>query len=371
MILMVQDKETLEKKITELKEEYAKTKDNKKTNIHVGLIRAKIAKAKRDLVVASKKIHGEGFFVKKMGDATVALVGFPSSGKSTLINDIANTHSKTAAYAFTTTKIIPGTMIYKDAHIQVFDMPGLIEDAHLGVGGGRMVISAAKSADLIIFVIDINILEQLEKLMKELSALEININRKKPYIQISEQDSGGIKLEVNKSGLPEEDIKEILIGLGIHNATISIWGKVTDDEFISIVSGRAIYMRAIVVLNKIDTLPDYQKITDELAKRHNIEVIPISATRKTNIDRLEERIYDNLGIITVYLKPRMGEDRLKPMILGKGATVEDAAKKFHTEIVDELDCAIISGPSAKFTGQKVGIAHVLQGGDTITFIRNK
>ena len=88
---MVQDKETLERKIEELKEEYSKTKDNKKTNIHVGLIRFKIAQAKRDLVIASKKIKGEGFFVKKSGDATVALVGFPSAGKSSLINVIANT----------------------------------------------------------------------------------------------------------------------------------------------------------------------------------------------------------------------------------------------------------------------------------------
>ncbi len=367
---MVQDKETLEKKIKELNEEYSHTKDNKKTNYHVGLIRMKIAQAKRDLVVASKKIKGEGFFVKKTGDATIALVGFPSAGKSSLINAIANTRNKTALYAFTTTQIIPGTMIYKDAHIQVFDMPGLIEDAHLGKGGGRMVISAAKSADLIVFVIDINQIQQFEKLMKELNALEININKKKPYIQISEQMTGGIRIEVNKSGLPEEDIKEILIGLGTHNAIVSIWGKVSDDEFISIISGRAIYMRAIVALNKMDTNPDNEKIAKELSKKFNIEVVPISATNGTNIDLIKERIYENLGIITVYLKPRTGEER-RAMILGKGATVGDAGKKFHTEIVDELKCAVISGPSAHFANEKVGIEHSLKGGDVITFIKNK
>ncbi|MFI5412800.1 MAG: GTPase, partial [Candidatus Micrarchaeales archaeon] len=311
---MVQDKETLEKKIEELKEEYSKTKDNKKTNVHVGLIRFKIAQAKRDLVVASKKIKGEGFFVKKTGDATVALVGFPSAGKSSLINVIANTRNKTAMYAFTTTQIIPGTMIYKDAHIQVFDMPGLIEDAHLGKGGGRMVISAAKSADLIVFVIDVNQTHQFEKLMKELLALEININKKRPYIQITEQITGGIRLEVNKSGLIEEDIKEILSGLGTHNCVISIWGKVSEDEFISIISGRAIYMRAIMVLNKIDTIKDYEKIANELSKKFNIETIPISATNRTNTDFLKDRIYENLGIITVYLKPKTGEERMMPMV---------------------------------------------------------
>ena len=368
---MVQDKETLKSKIEELKEEYSKTKENKKTNYHIGLIRQKIAQAKKDLVVASKKIHREGYFVKKTGDSTVALVGFPSAGKSSLINAIANTRSKTAAYAFTTTKIIPGTMIYKDAHIQVFDMPGLIEDAHLGVGGGRMVIAAAKSADLIVFVIDINQLHQLEKLLNELKALEINVNKKQPFIQVVDQITGGIKVEVNKSGLPEDDITEILNGLGIHNAIISIWGKVSDDEFISIISGRAIYMRAIVALNKVDMVKDFDKIAADFSKKHSIEVIPISATNQINLDRLKDRIYDNLGIITVYLKPKSGDERMMPMILGKGATVGDAAKKFHTNFANEMECAIINGPSAKFPNQKVGATHALAGGDTITFIREK
>ena len=367
---MVQDKDTLEKKIQDLEEEYSKTKDNKKTNYHIGRIRFKIAQAKHDLVIASKKIHGEGFFVKKTGDATVALVGFPSAGKSSIINVIANTSSKTAQYAFTTTKIIPGTMVHKDSHIQVFDMPGLIEDAHLGKGGGRMVISAAKVADLIVFVIDINQTQQFEKLMKELNSLEIHINKKRPYIQINEQTTGGIRVEVNKSGLPEDDIKEILMGLGMHNVIISIWGLVDEDEFISIVSGRAIYMKAIMALNKIDMSKDYHKIAAELSRRYSIEVVPISATNRTNTDYLKDRIYDNLGIITVYLKHKLEEERM-PMVLGKRATGIDAAKKFHAHKVDELNWASITGPSAKFPNQRVGVAHVLKAGDVITFIRNR
>ncbi len=368
---MTDKTDSLTQKLGELQEEYSKTKYNKATNLHLGMLRAKIAQVKKDIITASKKKHGTGFFVKKTGDATVALVGFPSAGKSSLINAIANTRSKTAQYAFTTTSIIPGTMLYKDAHIQVFDMPGLIEDAHLGKGGGRMVISAAKSADLIVFVIEIGQLQQFEKLMKELNALEININKKKPYIQLTEQNTGGIRIEVNKSGLPEEDIKEILQGLGMHNAIISIWGKASEDEFISLISGKAIYMRAIVALNKIDMDQEYERAARELSRKFNIEVIPISATEGTNLEKLRESIYANLDIITVYLKARVGNDRPAPMILGKGATVMDAAKKFHTQIVDELKCAFITGPSARFSNQRVGAEHLLAEGDTITFIKNK
>ncbi len=367
---MPDKKAALEQKLEELTEEVSKTKDNKKTNKHIRILRAKVAKIKRDIVVASRKVHGEGFFVKKTGDATVALVGFPSAGKSSLINAIANTRSKTAQYAFTTTTIIPGTMIYKEAHVQIFDMPGLIEDAHLGVGGGRIVMAALKPADLIVFVIDINNMEQFDKLLNEFKQLKIRLNEKKPSLQISERLIGGIKIEVNKSGLPGQDIETILIGLGIHNADVSVWDKVDEDTFIDIVTGDIHYMRAIVVLNKVDTRGDYQKVANEFTKKYGMKTIPISATEGINIPQLKAAIYEGLGIITIYLKPRIGEEG-HPMILKKGATVGVAAKKFHTEIVDELKCAYITGPSARFSNQRVGIAHVLQEGDTITFIKNK
>ncbi|MCL5115512.1 MAG: 50S ribosome-binding GTPase, partial [Candidatus Marsarchaeota archaeon] len=141
--------EKLDSRLEELNEEYSKTKYNKATNLHLGILRAKIAKVKREIVTAKKRRHGKGFFVKKTGDATVALAGFPSTGKSSLINVMSNTKSKTAQYAFTTLTIVPGVMLYRDAHIQIFDMPGIIEGAHLGVGGGREVISAMRTADQI------------------------------------------------------------------------------------------------------------------------------------------------------------------------------------------------------------------------------
>src|ERR1700733_2463095 len=131
------DTSSLENKLGELTEEYSKTKYNKATNKHLGIIRKKISQLKKDIVEAGKGQKGKGFFVKKTGDATVSLMGFPSTGKSSLINVLTNTRSKTARYEFTTTTVVPGVMFYNDAHIQIFDMPGIIENAHMGSGGGR------------------------------------------------------------------------------------------------------------------------------------------------------------------------------------------------------------------------------------------
>ena len=56
---------------------------------------------------------GEGFDVMKSGDARVALIGFPSVGKSTMLSTITKTESEQASYEFTTLTCIPGVIEYK------------------------------------------------------------------------------------------------------------------------------------------------------------------------------------------------------------------------------------------------------------------
>ncbi len=367
----MEDKIVLESELERLSEEYSKTKHNKATNKHLGILRKKISQIKKDIVEAGKGMKGKGFFVKKTGDATVALMGFPSTGKSSLINVLTNTRSKTARYEFTTTTVVPGVMFYNDAHIQIFDMPGIIENAHLGAGGGRSVVAAMRVADLIIFVIDIDKTEHLNILTEELKALNVIINKPRPKVYIRESTANiGLILEVNKSKLHEAEIKTIVSAFGIVNARIKIDQDISVDDLIGLTSGKYQYMRAIVALNKIDNVKDYARVAKSLSEKYNIKVVPVSAVEKTNIEELKEAIYQNLNIITIYLKPKE-ENIAKPLIMKAPSTVGDAAAKVHTEILDNLKCAYISGPSAKFTHQRVGIDHLLKSGDTVTFIKHR
>lgn len=95
---------------------------------------------------------GSGFDVSKSGDARIALVGFPSVGKSTFLSKITRTKSEVAAYSFTTLTAIPGVLEYGGAEIQILDLPGIIEGASEGKGRGRQVISAAKVSAAELFV---------------------------------------------------------------------------------------------------------------------------------------------------------------------------------------------------------------------------
>jgi len=92
--------------------------------------------------------------VQRFGHGRVALIGFPSVGKSTLLSTLTGTDSEAAAYEFTTLTCIPGVIHYNDSKIQLLDLPGIIEGASQGKGRGRQVIAVAKSADLIMMVLD-------------------------------------------------------------------------------------------------------------------------------------------------------------------------------------------------------------------------
>ena len=105
--------------------EYARTQKNKATETHLGLLKAKLSKLRRELAEvgsAGKKGGGgggeRGFEVSKSGDTRVGLVGFPSVGKSTLLTKLTGTFSLAAGYEFTTLTAIPGTMHYRYMHQQ-------------------------------------------------------------------------------------------------------------------------------------------------------------------------------------------------------------------------------------------------------------
>lgn len=88
-----------------------------------------------------------------------------------------------AAYSFTTLTAIPGVLEYGGAEIQILDLPGIIEGAAEGKGRGRQVISAAKTSDMILMILDATKkAEQRALLEAELEAVGIRLNRSPPYV---------------------------------------------------------------------------------------------------------------------------------------------------------------------------------------------
>src|SRR3989344_2279472 len=175
-------------KIKELEDELRKTKYNKATQGHLGLVKAKIAllKEKQTSRVQQKTGKSEhGYSVRKSGDATVLLLGFPSTGKSTLLNTLTGTESEVAAYAFTKLTVIPGMLEYKQAKIQILDVPVIVAGAASGRGRGKEVLAVIRNADLVLIVVDVHHPEHYPAILREIweSGIRINKQRAEVYIK--------------------------------------------------------------------------------------------------------------------------------------------------------------------------------------------
>lgn len=328
-------------KIQEIKDEMAKTQKNKATEYHLGLLKAKLAKLRSQLTEAasSGKGGGEGFEVEKLGHARIAMIGFPSVGKSTMLNVLTDTASLAAAYEFTTLTCIPGFINYNDAKLQLLDLPGIIEGAASGKGRGRQVIAVGKSSDLIMMVLDTQKgEEQRVKLTSELESVGIRLNQEKPQISIRQTQKGGVMINctVKRTKLDDKMIKNVLAEYKMHNAHVVMRGDYDVDQLIDTIEGNRKYIKCLYVYNKIDTVSIED--VDELARQPNSTVI--SSGMKLGLDLLKERLWEMLGIVRIYTKKKGSPpDLSEPLILTKGRggfTVKAAIKQIHRSLVNNF-----------------------------------
>ncbi|XP_015783606.1 developmentally-regulated GTP-binding protein 1 [Tetranychus urticae] len=362
---------TLEK-IAAIEAEMARTQRNKATMGHLGLLKARLAKLRRELITpkGGGGVAGEGFDVAKTGDARIGFVGFPSVGKSTLICNLAGVYSEVAAYEFTTLTTVPGVIRYKGAKIQMLDLPGIIEGAKDGKGRGRQVIAVARTCSLIYIVLDVlKPLVHKRLIEKELEGFGIRLNKKPPNITFRKKEKGGIALQtlVQQSELDLETVKTILSEYRIHNADVVLKSDVTCDDFVDVIEGNRVYIPCIYVLNKIDQIS-----IEELDIIYKIpHTVPISAHHKWNFDDLLELTWEYLKLVRIYTKPK-GQlpDYGSPVILGEDRkTVEDFCDKLHRTIIKEFKYALVWGSSVKHFPQKVGKDHVLNDEDVVQIVK--
>ncbi len=112
--------------------------------------------------------------------ADVALVGYPSAGKSSLIAALSAARPKIADYPFTTLHPNLGVVQAGETRFTIADVPGLIEGASEGKGLGLQFLRHVERCSALLHVIDCATLEpnrdpltDLDKILKELDAYEV------------------------------------------------------------------------------------------------------------------------------------------------------------------------------------------------------
>eukprot|EP01084_Bolivina_argentea_P089965 162191_1 len=340
----------------------SRTQKNKATEYHLGLLKAKLSQLRKQLLAPPPGSggKGEGFDVMKSGNASVALIGFPSVGKSSFLNLVCGgTKSAESAHEFTTLTCIPGLLTYNTAKIQLLDLPGIIEGASKGKGRGKQVIAVARSCDMVFMMVDAIKGEIQKKLLtKELFDCGIRLNCKPRDIYIKKTKGGGMKINatVPLTQINKRLIEGILQSYKIHNCDVVIREDVSMDELIDAIEGNRKYLPCLFGYNKIDNLTIEE--LDAIAALN--ENVVLSVKKKLFTDFTIEKIWETLDMIRIYTKPKgSAPDLTEPVILKSGSSVEDLCKSIHRDMVKKFRYCLVWGRSAKHRPQTVGISHVL------------
>ena len=349
-----------------MEEELARTKYNKATQGHIGKLKAKLSNLKDQQQAKSGGAHGYGYGLKKTGDATILMVGFPSVGKSTLLNALTRADSKVGAYDFTTIDVVPGVLEYNGAHIQVLDLPGLIEGASSGAGRGKEVLAVARIADLVLLISSAQKAEkEIEIIKKELANSNFRLDTKPPEIKITKKSTGGVSVgsTVKLKSLTKKTIQEILSEFRIHNADVVLREDPDIDRFIDGLKTNRVYVPSLIIINKCDLINVTR--AQELRKSFPDSVL-VSAQQKKGVEEFKKKVWQKLGLLRIYLKAiSKNPDKEEPLIMKKDSTIEDVAKKINRNWEGNLKYARIWGKSAKFAGQALGADHKLEDEDIV------
>lgn len=358
-----------------IEEEIARTQKNKATEYHVGRLKSQLARIKTEMLENASRSGGktgEGFDVRRSGDVRCALVGFPSVGKSSFLSKVTQTESEAAGYEFTTLTCIPGKLMHKGTEIQILDLPGIIEGAAEGKGRGRQVIATARTADMIILMIEASRAEaQRSKIEAELESVGIRLNQSFPNVTFKKKPScsmNSVTYNANvkqTKGMSDVMAKEILKDYGIFNADVVLREDITVDQFIDVVEGNRRYMPCLYVYNKIDCIT--MEEMDRLSRLPHAVVL--SLVWDLNIEEVIDEIWEHLNIIRIYTKKHGNRpDFVKPYVVKRNATVKHICKRIHKDIETRFKYSLVWGTSAKHQPQRVGIMHHLADEDVLQIL---
>lgn len=295
---------TPEEKIEALQNMLAMIPKHKGTEKLQGDIKKKLAVVRKE---GTKKKSGKSsynpFYVERQGAGQVALVGFPNTGKSSLVGALTRAKVKVADYPFSTSLPQAGMMPYENVYIQLVDTPPITEDM---VPPG--LLGSIREADAMVILIDASADDCLEQLDLTLRFLK------------------------EKNVIPED---------------------LDEDSF-----SYLIVANKVEIENSQDNLDIIKEMYPELTI-HGISVL------EGDLEFLRELIFKAVDVIRIYSKaPGKKPDMEKPFTLKKGGTILDFAEAIHRDFPDKLRNALVWG-STKFDGQAVAKDYVLAEGDIV------
>jgi GTP-binding protein len=171
--------------------------------------------------------------------ADVGLIGYPNVGKSTLLSAVSAANPKIAGYPFTTREPILGVVEVGPRSFVLAEIPGLIEDAHLGRGLGHDFLRHVERTRVLIHLVDgssASPAADMAQVNTELSLFDSALG-KKPQL-----------VAVNKIDLPQVEAR-------LAEITASFKDVGTHVFFVSAASGRGLPELMAEAMNLLQSMP--------------------------------------------------------------------------------------------------------------------
>jgi hypothetical protein len=190
---------------------------------------------------------------------------------------------------------------------------------------------------------------------------DIPFTTKKPVIGTLDMGMKIQVVEIPSLKLNEEDKELLSIANTSELICLVVSNSIELKKILNELKDYHINNKKIVILNKIDKLNP-----EEEEKIRKISFfVKISALNNYGINELKKKIFEHLGVIRVYTQENNKISKEKPLILKENSKIKDACQKIHKDFLKNFDFARIWGPSAKFSGQRVGGEHILKDQDIL------
>ncbi len=175
--------------------------------------------------------------------ADVGLIGFPNTGKSTLLSKISSAKPKIGDYPFTTLAPNLGVVEREEGRcFVVADIPGLIEGASRGAGLGLTFLRHVERTGVLVHLLDIsgepsqNPLNHFDVLNQELKAYHPSLGEKTQIVALNKIDLPSVRERLDEvrrmfekrghrlyaiSGKTGEGVEELILAVTLALASLS------------------------------------------------------------------------------------------------------------------------------------------------------
>ena len=275
-----------DEKIERLEDMIALLPKHKGTDHLYADLKRRLSRLKKELE-SSRKRTGRGFALdfSREGAAQIIIIGPPNCGKSSLIRVLTHAHPEVGDYPYTTNRLQPGMMQFKDIQFQLVDTPPVTADyMHMHLLG------LVRNADGVLLVADLSsdaILDDLEAVFDAFASRHVRFVRDR----IENKDSVFCRILANKLDAPDGE-------------------------------------------ERLKLLKEYllERMAGELP-----DILPFSCNSQERVATLPETIFNWLGIVRVYTKaPGKKPELDHPFTVFTGGTVGDICVLVHKDFAANL-----------------------------------